>query len=164
MNAPPDDRRLTGRWFDAKPAKHRAEAAALHADDRRQGAAEMTATPDDRDWADDEAKSVAIEAGVPLGWDVLFVIAKRLRAAREDGRRQGAREMFSAVDRCLVGLPMPATTRERINSALAALPLPGDAPTVAPEPLSKGAPSTPPGPAPTGTAAAAPGPDREGER
>ncbi len=127
MNAPPDDRRLTGRWFDAKPAKHRAEAAAL-------------------------------------------------RAARKDGRRQGAQEMreiirdhMTKVIRATEGLAVvteiPAIVKDgflqglcELARSIASLPLPGDVSTAA------AAPSTPRGPAPTGTAAAAPSRNREDER
>ncbi len=143
MNAPPDDRRLTGRWFDAKPAKHRAEAAALHAareDGRRQGFINKPIDP-----------ILTVTIAIDRNGNVY-----------EDTQTHGSKwaDVYRAFH--AIKAEIERQIAERKNCPFiptkSALPLPGDAPTAA------AAPSTPRGPAPTGTAAAAPDPDREGER
>ena len=103
----------------------------------------MTGAPDDRDTA---GKIVSASRRLGLNrlvydHDALVIrIAAALRAAREDGRRQGASEMRENIREIVQRSIKAATahmgdyaaatkaTASFIDEAIRALPLPGDAP------------------------------------
>jgi|SRR5882672_11042406 len=113
----------------------------------------MTTPPDDRQTAINRV-AYAIgrrrhpsdprltEVDVNLAEAATIAYEPTLRAAREDGRRQGAREMREAAERraghCMISYAgihdyeseakQIANARRDISGAIYALPLPGDAP------------------------------------